>query len=68
MIPKLLEALRSEAEACRRASSAPHQTTQKSDNLDALACSFEGLYERAKSLKEAPQQGFVMGVRMALIM
>jgi hypothetical protein len=60
MIPKLLEALRSVTEACRRAYPAPHQTTQKSDNLDALARSFEGLYERAKSLKEALQQEFVM--------
>ncbi len=35
------------------------------DNLDAHACSFEHLCESAKSLKEAFQQGSVMGVRLA---
>jgi hypothetical protein len=64
-IRKLLDALVSKAEACQRVSLAPYQTTQNSDNLDAYICSLEYLCESTRSLKEAFQQGFVMGIEMA---
>jgi hypothetical protein len=65
IIKKLLEALGSEAETCRTDLPAPYQTTQNMDNMDAPSHSKEYLAESARSLQEAFQQGFTMGIKMA---
>lgn len=40
-IKRLLEAIGSEAETCRRDSPVHYQTTRNADNMDALACSLQ---------------------------
>lgn len=64
-IKKILEALGSEAKACRRASPTPYQATRNADDMDAPMRSLEYLGESAQSLQEALHQGFIMGIRMA---
>jgi hypothetical protein len=64
-IKKILEALGSEAKACRRASPAHYQASRNADDMDAPMRSLEYLGESAQSLQEALQQGFIMGIRMA---
>jgi hypothetical protein len=64
-IQKLLGALGSEAEACRRVSQAPFQTTQNMENLDAPAHSLQYLANSAKGLQDTLQRGFTMGIMIA---
>ncbi len=64
-IQKLLGALGSKVEACRRDSPAPFQTMQNTDNLDAPARSLQYLVDSAKGLQDALQKGFVMGIKIA---
>jgi hypothetical protein len=64
-IKKLLGVLGSYAEACRRDSTVPFQSTRNTDNLDTPSRSLQYLVETAKGLQDALQTGFAMGIKIA---